>query len=222
MSTNALHRRKFLPEMDGPSARWYARLRGTDRQLADWRRQADGFAADVPARAAVLEIACGPGYLSVELARRGLQVSAIGISPTFALITTEQAREAGVPIDVRLGDAAELPFPDETFHLVVCQAAFKNFTRPQVALDEMYRVLRPGGTAVVQDMRREATAADIRQEVERLGLGRLNAMVTRRTLAGLRRRAYRAEDLRRLARGSAFGDCVIHQDGIGHDVRLSK
>jgi ubiquinone/menaquinone biosynthesis C-methylase UbiE len=67
--------------------------------------------------------------------------------------------------------------------------AFKNFTQPKSALAEMYRVLRSGGTAVIQDMSRDASHADIDLEVRKMELGRLSAIMTKGTLEMLRRDA---------------------------------
>ena len=50
-----------------------------------------------------------------------------------------------------------LPFPSETFDFAVCRAAFKNFSDPVGALAEMHRVLRPGGTALIIDLRNDAS-----------------------------------------------------------------
>ena len=215
-------RRKLIPELNGAPARWYARLRGSEQQLEDYRRQAVGFAAGLPAGAPVLEVACGPGYLAVELARLGLRTTAVDLAPTFVALTAQRAAEGEVAVDVRQGDVAALPLPPEQFDLVVCQAAFKNFSRPIRALDELHRVLRPGGTAIVQDLRREASAADLDLEVRRLQARGPNAFVTRRILAGLRRRAYRAEELLGLARRSLFAGGEVHSDGLSHELRLRK
>ena len=81
---------------------------------------------------------------------------------------------------------------------------------------------RPGGLAVIQDLCREAPAADIDREVRRQGLGVLNGFVTRRILAGLRNRAYSTARFERLVAGSRFHGCAIEVDGIGLEVRLEK
>jgi SAM-dependent methyltransferase len=91
-----------------------------------------------------------------------------------------------------LPGVAHLPFPDGPFDLIVSQAAFKNFARPQRAIDEMYRVLCDGGTAMIQDRRRDAPDATVDEEVRGMGLGPVSAFLTRWTLRGLRRRAYTA------------------------------
>ncbi len=104
----------------------------------------------------------------------------------------------------------------------MCQAAFKNFGRPLGALDEMHRVLRGGGTAVIHDMNREITRADIDRAVKAMGLSRLNSFLTKVPLTALRRRAYSPGEFRRLAAESAFRACEITTEGIGLEVRLTK
>jgi len=120
------------------------------------------------------------------------------------------------------GDVATMPFESGTFDLVVCQAAFKNFTQPGIALAEMHRVLRIGGTAVIDDMSSDATHADIEAEVMNMELGRVSTFMTKGTLEMLRRRAYSPAQFESLVARSPFQTCVISTDGIGLEVRLVK
>jgi ubiquinone/menaquinone biosynthesis C-methylase UbiE len=217
--------RPYRPQalgMEGLIARWYARIRGTAPQLAAVRTQAAQLTADLQEGARILEVAPGPGYLAVEMARLGFDVTGVDLSATFVQLATDASSRAGVDARFLRADAADLPLPDTSVDLVVCQAAFKNFGRPVAALDEMHRVLRPGGTAVIGDMNRDATAADIRREVHTMGLGRFNAALTRMTLAGLRRRAYAADHFRVAAAASAFGTCEVRVDGLSLEVRLHR
>jgi ubiquinone/menaquinone biosynthesis C-methylase UbiE len=215
-------RRKLIPEMEGAPARWYAKLRGTESQLAEYRKQAVELTEGLPDGADILEVAPGPGYVSVELARRGMTVSGLDISRTAVEIATDYARAQGSTARFRQGDAAAMPFADGSFDRIVCQAAFKNFTEPLAALNEMHRVLRTGGMAVIQDMWGDATAADIRTEVDRMRLAAFSAFTTRLTLTWLRRRAYTRERFAQLARRSAFGGAEIATSGLGIEVRLTK
>jgi ubiquinone/menaquinone biosynthesis C-methylase UbiE len=217
--------RPYRPQalgMEGPIARWYARIRGTAPQLAAVRTHAARLTAELPKTARILEVAPGPGYLAVELARLGFDVTGVDLSSTFVHLATDAARRAGVDARFLRADAADLPLPNGSVDLVVCQAAFKNFGRPVAALDEMHRVLRPGGTAVIGDMNRDATAADIRREVDAMKLGPVNAALTRLTLSGLRRRAYAADHFRVAAAASAFGTCEVRADGLSLEVRLPR
>src|SRR6516162_11029205 len=150
---------------EGMLASWYAK--NTAKLAADFKACARRIAAQVAPGARVLEVAPGPGYLAIELAKLGhYRITGVDISRSFVRMATEQAARAAVDAEFRQGDAAALPFADETFDFIVCRAAFKNFSNPVAALGEMHRVLRPGGKA------RDSTVDDMR-------LGRVDAFLTR-------------------------------------------
>jgi ubiquinone/menaquinone biosynthesis C-methylase UbiE len=209
--------------MEGSIARWYTRTRGTESQLALWKQQAIDVTRVLPDGAEVLEVAPGPGYFAVELAKLGrVRVSALEISHTFVQIATENARRAGVQVRIQQGDASRMPFPDRSFDRVLCHAAFKNFSRPQAAVNEMYRVLRPGGVAWIEDMRQDATNRAIREEVETMQLPAFRAFMTTRALKSLRARAYSAAGFEDFARASPFRGCAIRLTRIGLEVRFAR
>ena len=115
--------------MEGMLASWYAK--NTGKNLAEFITCAKRIAADLPSGAQVLEIAPGPGYLAIELAKRGsYAITGLDISHSFVGIAKENAARAGVTVDFRQGDAAAMPFPASAFDFVVCRAAFKNFSDP--------------------------------------------------------------------------------------------
>jgi ubiquinone/menaquinone biosynthesis C-methylase UbiE len=215
---------KLVPEMEGRVARWYAQQRGTQSQMELVRKQAMQLTNGLPSGATVLEVAPGPGYLAVAIAELGrFHVTGLDISRTFIEIATERARKAGVTVDLHQGDVADMPLDPGCFDVVLCQAAFKNFAQPVRALDEIHRVLRAGGTAVIQDLSKDASNAEIEQEVRAMKLSRLNAVITKFVLATLlRRRAYSPVQFKRVVAESAFRTCEIRKDGIGLEVRLRK
>ena len=154
--------------MEGPIARWYARI--TAKDLAEFRRLAGTLAGRLGAGGAVLEVAPGPGYLAIELAKLGpCRVTGLDISRSFVRIAGENARRAGVSVEFRHGNAAAMPFDPDSFDFLVCRAAFKNFSEPVKALDEMHRVLRPGGEALIIDLRSDVRRDEIDAHVERDG-----------------------------------------------------
>jgi ubiquinone/menaquinone biosynthesis C-methylase UbiE len=209
--------------MEGVVARWYAGIRNSGRQVEEYRRQAARLTAGLPDGARILEVAPGPGYLAIEMARLGrFRVTGLDISRTFVAIATEKAAEAEVIADFHNGDVASMPFEAGAFDLVVCQAAFKNFTQPVSALAEMHRVLRTGGTAVIDDMRSDASHTDIEAEVKKMELGSVSAFMTKGTLEMLRRRAYSPARFESLVARSPFKTCVIRTEGIGLELRLVK
>jgi ubiquinone/menaquinone biosynthesis C-methylase UbiE len=211
---------KGLP-MEGIIARWYTTIRRSGSQIEAWRKQAAQLTGSLSDGADVLEVAPGPGYFAIEMARLGrFHVTGLDISHTFVEIASENARQAGVNAVFRQGDASSMPFADESFDLIICQAAFKNFSRPGKVFDEMHRVLRGGGMAIIQDMWKEASDETIREEVNPMRLNPVNAFMTRQALKSLRRRAYTKDRFERLANMSAFGGCEIETSGIGIEVRL--
>jgi ubiquinone/menaquinone biosynthesis C-methylase UbiE len=207
--------------MEGFIANWYARNTGRDARR--FRETARMVAQRLNPGARILEVAPGPGYLAIELAKRGFEVVGVDISRSFVRIATRNAAEAKVAATFEHGDAAHMPFPDGFFDFVVCTAAFKNFTDPVGALDEIHRVLKPGGGASIIDLRKDAPHAAIRQEVRSMNLSRLNAAVTRWTFHHLLlKRAYTREAIEGLARRSRFGGGEIVEQGIGFDLRLAR
>lgn len=208
--------------MEGPIARWYARITAKDHE--EFRRLAGSLAGRFGPGAAVLEVAPGPGYLAIELAKLGsVRVTGLDISRSFVRIAGENARRAGVAVDVRHGNASAMPFEGDAFDLIVCRAAFKNFSEPAAALDEMHRVLKPGGAAIIIDLRRDVRPDEIDAHVDAMGLGRFDAWLTKQTFRHmLIRRAYTGDQFRSMAVASRFGGCEIELSAIGLEVTLRK
>jgi len=210
--------------MEGFIARWYAGLRSSGSQIEDWRKQAAQLTSDLAEGADVLEVAPGPGYFAIEMARltKGLHVTGLDISHTFVEIASENARKAGVRVNFQQGNASDMPFAPVSFDMIICQSAFKNFSQPLEAINEMHRVLRVGGVAIIQDMWKEVSDTTLSTEVKQMQLNPVNAFMTRRTLASLRNRAYTTEAFERLASESAFGGGEVTPSGIGLEMRLTK
>src|SRR5581483_7277456 len=143
------------PAMEGVIASWYAK--NTKGEARAMRETAERIAAELRPGARVLEVAPGPGYMTVELAKLGLKVSALDISHAFVGMTKANAAAAGFDVDARQGNASQNPFADASFDYVVCRAAFKNFADPLGAINEMHRVLVPGGQASILDLRKESS-----------------------------------------------------------------
>jgi ubiquinone/menaquinone biosynthesis C-methylase UbiE len=138
-------------------------------------------------------------------------------------MATANARAAGVTAEFHHGDAAHMPFPADSFDFIVCQAAFKNFSEPVQALAEMHRVLRPGGKALILDLRPDASSEDIRVEVRKMGLGWFSSLMTRLIFRfSLVKRAYSQDRFRQMASQTPFGTCEIQPEGIGMAVSLVK
>ncbi|HXQ10656.1 MAG TPA: class I SAM-dependent methyltransferase [Caulobacteraceae bacterium] len=207
--------------MEGGMARWYART--TAKSMREFEADARRIAARLAPGAAVLEVAPGPGYLAVALARRGFAVTGLDISRSFVAMAKALAADAGVGVDFRHGDVQAMPFDEARFDAVICRAAFKNFADPVPAVLEMHRVLKPGGEAVIADLRKDVTNAEIDAAVEEMRLNPLDQLMTGIVFkTTLRNRAYTSEDFLRLAAATPFGEADIKTDGIGLEVWLRK
>ena len=126
-------------------------------------------------------------------------------------------------IDFQQGSASEMPFADRSFDFVVCVAAFKNFSDPLGALNEIYRVLAPGGTASIQDLRKDAPPEAVEAEVDGMGLSRVNTALTKLTFRFiLLRSAYSRAALEQLVAASRFGTGEILEQNVGFELRLTK
>ena len=207
--------------MEGPIAKWYAK--NTARDAQRFEKAAQLVVRQTAPGAKVLEIAPGPGYLAIRLAKGGRKVAALDISRSFVRLVRENAAQAGVEVDVELGNAAAMPFGDGVFDFVVCMAAFKNFTDPVGALNEINRVLKPGGRASIIDLRKEASPKDMDAAVAEMNLSPWNAFMTRLTFRHLLlKRAYTEADLQKMAGASRFGRCEIDAQGIGFEWKFQK
>ena len=123
-----------------------------------WPIAAD-IAAAAPDGARILEVGCGPGHLSIRLAREyGLDVTGLDLDPAMIERARANADSAGDADERRpsflVGDVASMPFPDESFDLVVSTMSMHHWADPTAGLTEIDRVLRPGGRALVWDFRR--------------------------------------------------------------------
>ena len=212
---------KGLP-MEGVIATWYAIT--TRKDLKRHKGMAQQLAEKIPANGSVLEIAPGPGYFCIELAKLGdYQITGLDISRSFVEIARRNAAEAGLKIDFREGNASAMPFPDNTFDFTFCQAAFKNFSEPVRAITEMHRVLRPGGISVISDLRRDASASEIEREIEGMGIGPVNRFIVGWTFRNmLLKGAYSVDDMQAMVKQTPFRQCRIDLDGIGFQVWLGK
>jgi ubiquinone/menaquinone biosynthesis C-methylase UbiE len=207
--------------MEGSIARWYDRT--TRKDMPEVRQLAARIAALVSPGGSVLEVAPGPGFLAIELAKRGLQVRAVDISKSFVEIARHNAAAEGVTARFQLGNAAALPVDDASVNFVVCRAAFKNFSEPVKAMAEMRRVLRPGGTALLIDTRRDVSVAEIQRYVDGLGVSRLNRWFMMLTFRGmLIKRAYPIEEIRRMATDAGWADLRIESSPPGFSAWTTK
>lgn len=120
----------------------------------------------------VLDVGCGPGNFTRAFARASVDGLVVGLDASRTMLD-QAVREANPP-NVRYvrADAAALPFPDETFDAVCCFAALYFIERPLEAIDEMVRVLAPGGRiALLASVSRGPLPAGVSDAVIRRATG---------------------------------------------------
>jgi SAM-dependent methyltransferase len=94
----------------------------------------------------VLDVACGTGVVSITASRAGATVTGLDLTPELLERARENARIGSFAVEFREGDVEALPFDDGKFDVVLSQFGHMFAPRPQVAVAEMLRVLKPGGT----------------------------------------------------------------------------
>jgi SAM-dependent methyltransferase len=94
----------------------------------------------------LLDVGCGTGVVAITAARLGARVTGVDLTPQLLTRARENAVVALVEVEWREADVEELPFGDEQFDVVLSQFAHIFAPRPDVAIQEMLRTLKPGGT----------------------------------------------------------------------------
>lgn len=98
----------------------------------------------------LLEVGCGLGYDSLEFLKRGVRVTATDLTPTAVELARRHFEVAGVqPEDVRVESALELSFPEGTFDAVWANGVLHATGNTRLAVQEVRRVLKPGGRAII-------------------------------------------------------------------------
>lgn len=126
---------------------WRGRLH---HQIAD--RTADLALSCLPGPSRVLDVGCGTGYLLRQLAARVPQATELaGIDAAPAMIDAARAGASDGRLSFSVGTAEQLPWPADTFDLVVSTTSFDHWADQQAGLAECARVLAPGGRLVLVD-----------------------------------------------------------------------
>ena len=112
----------------------------------------DRLAREFPG-GAVLDVGCGTGVLTLALAERGFEVVAVDHSPEMLAIARRKAAEAGLSPRIRFeeGDVTRLRFADDSFAGATAQGVLHHLADPAASLDEIKRVVRPGGFVFVSE-----------------------------------------------------------------------
>jgi SAM-dependent methyltransferase len=163
---------------------------------------------DLPAGAQVLEIGCGAGLLTVELARRGYAVDAVDASEAMVDLTARRARQTGLGAQVRarVADVHALPFQPGSFSLVIAVGLLPWLHEPAQALQEIARVLEAqGGLVLTADNRARLNIwVDPRASLLLVPLKRLRRRLRSAPSGGARSRLYFPSHVNALVQAAGF------------------
>ncbi len=138
-------------ETERARARWDRHASAYDRQIRFFERALFGGGREwvcSRARGDVLEVAIGTGR-NLPFYAPDVRLTGVEFSPKMLAVAAARSRELGREVDLRLGDAQALEFPDESFDTVVFTLALCSIPDDRRAVGEAARVLRPGGTLVL-------------------------------------------------------------------------
>jgi ubiquinone/menaquinone biosynthesis C-methylase UbiE len=109
-----------------------------------------------------LDLGCGPGYLVLDLAAEAPELSVVGLDLSAAMLDLAKARAklAGMEsrVSFKQADAQRIPVPDGSVDLVVSSFSLHHWKDPVAVLNEVARILRPGGAFLIRDLRRDLDA----------------------------------------------------------------
>jgi ubiquinone/menaquinone biosynthesis C-methylase UbiE len=217
-------RRRFKDiAIEGIAAQWYDNNTRKHR-LAEMKTYAKEVAKQIQDGCSILEVASGPGYLAIELAKLGkFKIIGLDISKDFVEIARRNAKEAGAEVEFWQGSVADISFPDNMFDFIICTAAFKNFKEPFKALSQMYRVLRSGGAALIIDMNRNASNQQIEDYTKSMGEKGVDKLFMKLIFKYfLRNGAYTKDEFTNLISKTAFKEYDIKEEGIGFYIYLRR
>jgi SAM-dependent methyltransferase len=99
----------------------------------------------------LLDVGCGPGTITRDLAARVAPGRVVGLDASADVIATAQADGADAPVEFRVGDVYALDLPDDSFDVVHAHQVLQHLSDPVAALRELRRVVRPDGVVAVRD-----------------------------------------------------------------------
>jgi len=222
MTTMTMRKPHADRPIEGMMAKWYAS--NTAEMMKEYVDLARRISKEIPQGSAVLEVAPGPGYFCIELAKLGsYAITGMDLSRTFVKMAAEKAEQAGVRVEFKEGSASNMPFPKNSFDFLLCRAAFKNFADPVGALQEMCRVLRPGGRALLIDLSRDARPDDVSRAVDEMGLTTVNRLLTKMAFRPmLIRSAYTRAEFEQMLAETEFAQADIVEEGMGFEITMRK
>lgn len=152
----------------------------------------------------VLDVACGTGDMVVELQKHGCIVTGIDLSDEMLAVARQKAPTATYMI----ADAEQLPFDDETFDAVTCAFGVRNFVHLEQGLNEMLRVLKPGGRMVILEL--ATPDSTLIRPFYNLYTRRIIPLLGRTIVGNREAYSYLPQSIERFPKGDAFLEIIQH------------
>lgn len=170
-----------------------------------------GVMRNLPKDAKLLDLGCGTGLFMERYLRFGGEVIGLDISRNMIVRAKERTNS-----DVTLGTAEQLPFKDDTFDCVSSVLAFSYLQNPQGTVEDIYRVLKPGGSVSICTLGKNVftsavpTAHKIGEKLHVKSVGMVN----------ITERYYKQDELSDLLKSAGFTDVSVKRRSFAH-VSLS-
>lgn len=120
-----------------------------------WRKKAVCELTDEARPLKVLDVACGTGDFTIEIAKKvapGSRITGVDISEGMIAVGREKLSKLGIDAVFKVADCEALPYDDKTFDRISVGFGVRNFEHLELGLREMYRVLTPGGKLVILEL----------------------------------------------------------------------
>jgi ubiquinone/menaquinone biosynthesis C-methylase UbiE len=202
--------------------RWYDK-NTREKRIGEMHEYAKEVKRHLTEHANVLEVAPGPGYFSIELAKMdNFSITGMDISADFVEICKTNAKRENINITFLQGNVSAMQFEDNTFDFIFCSAAFKNFKEPVVALHEMYRVLKSNGTILIIDMNHDVSKETLAEEATKISRSGFERWFIKTTFKVLCKGAYSKTELENMIKQTSFNKNEIKEIGISLYIYLYK
>ncbi len=168
----------------------------------------------------ILDVGCGTGR-GLVLIGKDSRYQTAGIDPASNMIKLSQknAKAENVAADFRIAEVESLPFSDNEFDAVISNGAFHEWQDAEKGLNEIYRVLKPGGIAFINDIRSDADIGEIYNE---LGHRITFKPMRKAFMKNIKKGTYNLSKAEDIVEKSPFKNPKIDAKKISYEIKLKK